>query len=158
MSLDNNHHTDITIVEDLRIKEIHEISHRIDIVNQTVKTIHIKIIFPDQIQIEATIRISLKTVPVQILVIDTIQTIDLETPCTIETKIIRIIETDSITITDYETIQTIDQTTIDQITITITIDHVIIPKIEIRTIKIDNEFFSITAQKKYTISEFTIKL
>ena len=137
MSLDNNHSTDITIEENLRIKKIHEISHRIDIVDQTVKTIDIKIIVQDQIQIEATVRTSLKTVPVQILVIDTIQTIDLETPHTfetpqtIETEIIQIIETDSIKITDHETIQTIDQTTIDQTTITITIDHVKIPKTEV---------------------------
>ena len=137
MSLDNNHSTDITIEENLRIKKIHEISHRIDIVDQTVKTIDIKIIVQDQIQIEATVRTSLKTVPVQILVIDTIQTIDLETPHTfetpqtIETEIIQIIETDSIKIKDHETIQTIDQTTIDQTTITITINHVKIPKTEV---------------------------
>ena len=85
MSLDSSHPTDITSVEDLRIKEIHEISHGIDIVDQTVKTIDIKIIIQDQIQTEATIRTSLITVPVQTIVIDTIQTIDLEIPHTKET-------------------------------------------------------------------------
>ena len=52
--LDNNHPTDITIVEDPQIKEIHEISHKIDIVDQTVKTIIIEITIQDQTQIEAT--------------------------------------------------------------------------------------------------------
>ena len=82
MPLDNNLPTDITIVENLQIKETHEISHRIDTVDETVKTIDIKIIIQDQIQIEAIIQSSLKTVPVQTLVIDTIQTIDPETPRT----------------------------------------------------------------------------
>ena len=36
MSLDNNHPKGMTIVEDLQIKEIHEISQKIDIVDQTV--------------------------------------------------------------------------------------------------------------------------
>ena len=45
MSQDNNHPTNTTIEEDLRIKKIHEISHIIDIVDQTGKTIDIKIIF-----------------------------------------------------------------------------------------------------------------
>ena len=148
MSLDSNHPTDITNVEDLRIKEFHEISHGIDIVDQTVKTIDIEIIIQDQIQTEATIRTSLKTVPVLTLVIHTIQTIDLEIPHTKETEIIQIKETDSIKIRDHETIQTMNQTTIDQITTIITLDQVTILKIEIRIIVIDKEFFlSITAQK-----------
>ena len=81
-----------------------------------------------------------KTVPVQTLVIDNIQTIDLETPHTIETEINQI-ETDSIKITDHETTQTMNQTTIDQITITITSDQVTILKLEIRNIIIDKEIF-----------------
>ena len=115
MSLDNNHPTDITIVEDLQIKEIHEFSHTIEIVDQIVRTMDIKIIFQDQFQIEAIIRTSLKTGPVQTLVNDTIQTIGPETPHTKEIEIIQIIEIDSIKITDHENIQTIDQTTVDQI-------------------------------------------
>ena len=55
MSLDNHHPTDITNVEDLRIKKNHKFSHRIDIVDQTDKTTDIKIIIQDQIQTEATI-------------------------------------------------------------------------------------------------------
>ena len=50
-------------------------------------------------------------------------------------------ETDSIKITDHEIFQTIDQTTIDQFTITITIDHVTIPKIETQIVKIEKEIF-----------------
>ena len=37
VSLENNHPKDITIVEDLQTKKIHEIFHKIDIVDQTVK-------------------------------------------------------------------------------------------------------------------------
>ena len=66
------------------------------------------------------------------LIIHTLQTIDPETPRSIETKNIRIIETDSIKVTDHETFQTINQTTEDQFTITITIDHVTIPKIDLQ--------------------------
>ena len=65
------------------------------------------------------------------LIIHTPQTIDPETPRSIETENIRIIETDSIKITDHETFQTINETIIDQFTITITIDHVTIPKIDL---------------------------
>ena len=142
MPLDNNEPTDITIVEDLQIKEKHENSHKIDIVDQTVKTIDIEIIIQDQIQKEATIRASSKTVTVQTFVIDIIQTIDPGFPHTIGKQITQTIETDSINITDPEIIHTIDQTIIDQITITITIDHVTILKIETRIIKIDKDFFS----------------
>ena len=91
------------------------------LVDQTVKTIDIK------------------------KIIHTIQTTDPETPHTTETETIRIIETDSIKVTDHETFQTIGQTTIDQITITITRDHVTICKIETRIIKIGKKIFSITA-------------
>ena len=37
--LDNNHLTEITIAEDLQIEEFQKISHKIDIVDQTVKLI-----------------------------------------------------------------------------------------------------------------------
>ena len=130
MPLDNNYATDITIVEDLQIKKIHKISHKTDIIDQTVKTIDIELIIQDQIQVIATIRTSLKTIPVQTLVIDTIQTIDPETPHTVETEFIRNIETDSFKTTDHETIQTIDQTIIDQTLIIITIDLVTLLNIE----------------------------
>ena len=94
MPLDNNNSTDITIVEDLQIKKNQKISHQIDIVDQTVKTIDVEIVIQDQIQMEATIRTSLKTFPVQTFLKDTIQKIDPETNHMIETEIIRIIETD----------------------------------------------------------------
>ena len=48
MPLDNNHPSDITIVDDLQIKKIQEISHKIDIVDQTVKAINIETIIHDQ--------------------------------------------------------------------------------------------------------------
>ena len=66
MPLDNNLPTDITFVENLQIKETHEISHRIDTVDETVKTIDIKIIIQDQIQIEAIIQTSLKQFPFEL--------------------------------------------------------------------------------------------
>ena len=55
--LENNHSTDLTIVEDRQIKEIHEISHKIDIVDQTFKITSIEITFQDQTQLEATTQI-----------------------------------------------------------------------------------------------------
>ena len=55
MPQDNNQPTGITIGEDLQIKEFHEVSHKLDIVDQRVKTIDIAKIIQDQIQIEATI-------------------------------------------------------------------------------------------------------
>ena len=39
---DNNHLTEISTAEDLRIKENHKLSHKKDIVDQTVKTINIE--------------------------------------------------------------------------------------------------------------------
>ena len=66
------------------------------------------------------------------------QTIVLKIPHTIETKVIQTIGTDNIKITDQETIPKIDQTII-----IITIDHVVILRIEIQIIKIDKESFLI---------------
>ena len=51
MPLDNKYPTDRTIVKDLQIKEIHEISHKIYIVDQTVKTINIETIKLEQKQL-----------------------------------------------------------------------------------------------------------
>ena len=123
MPLDNNHPTVITIVENLQLKEIHETSHKLDIVDQTVKTINIEIISEDQTQIEATIQIITGIVQTQTPETDTIQMIVLETPHAIETETIQTIGTDHIKITDHETIQIIDQTLV-----IITIDHVPILK------------------------------
>ena len=52
--LDNNHSTDITLAEDLQIKEIHEISQKRDVVDQTVRTINIETTIQDQTQTEVT--------------------------------------------------------------------------------------------------------
>ena len=82
MPLYNNHPTDITIVEELQIKEIHEITHKIDIVDQTIKTINIEAIIQDQTQIEATIQIITGIVQTQTHETDTIQLIVLEIPHT----------------------------------------------------------------------------
>ena len=124
MSLDNTSTTDITIVEDLLIKEIHEISHKIDIVDQTVKTINVEIIIQDQTEIEATIQITTGIVQTQTPKTDINRMIAVETSHTIETETNQTTGTDNIQIRDPETIQIIDQTLIF-----ITIDHVTILKI-----------------------------
>ena len=46
--LDDNQFTEITTTEDLQINEIHEISHKTDIVDQTVKTINTELVIQDQ--------------------------------------------------------------------------------------------------------------
>ena len=124
MSLDNTHTTDITIVEDLLIKEVHEISRKIDIVDQTVKTINVEIIIQDQTEIEATIQIITGIVQTQTPETDIIQMIALETPQTIETETNQTTGTDNIKIRDPKNIQIKHQTSIF-----ITIDHVKILKI-----------------------------
>ena len=134
MPLDNNHPTDITIVEDVQIKKIHEISRKIDIIDQKVKTINIKIIIQDQTQTEATIQIITGIVQTQPPKTDIIQLIALETPHTKETETIQTTGTDYIKKTDHETIQIIVKTLI-----IITKDHVKILKKEIQFIKIDKK-------------------
>ena len=143
ITLDNNHLTDLTIEGDLHIKEIHKISHKIDIVDQTIEAINIEITTQDQIPTETTI--SLIPVPIQTLKIDIIQIIDLETPDireieiipTIGTETIQMIEIIKIKITDNKIIQTTDQTIKDQIIIFITIDQAIFHKLYIQIIKTD---------------------
>ena len=83
-------------------------------------------------------------VPIQILGIDTIRTIDYETHHTIETKTIQPIGIETIPIIEINVTKTIDQEKIhttdpiinEQITITITIDHEIIHRIGTQTITI----------------------
>ena len=70
MSLENNHPTDMTIVEDLQIKEVHVVSHKVDIVDQTVKTTNIEIIIQDQTQTETITQIITGIVQTQIPDID----------------------------------------------------------------------------------------
>ena len=52
-----NHLSGITTAEDLQIEEIHKISHKIDIVDQTVKTTKIEITIKHQTQTEVTFQI-----------------------------------------------------------------------------------------------------
>ena len=117
-ALANNHLINLFIEEDLQLKEIHKKSHKIYTADQIVKIISIEITIQDQIQKETIIRASLKTVPIQTFIIDTIQMIEPETSYTIGVIIYsnnrnRHYQKK----TDHETIQTIDQTIIDQFTI-----------------------------------------
>ena len=136
-------HPIILVIEvDHQNKEIHEISHKIDIVDQIVKIISIEVIIHDQIQTEQNCLIPL---PIQILGIDTIQTIDHETHQTIETETIQTIEIEVIPIIEINFTKTVDQETIhttdpiinEQITTTTIIDHEIVHKIGIQTITKD---------------------
>ena len=80
-------HLIILVIEAYRQnKEIHGISHKIDIVDQIDKTINIETTIDDQIQTDQNIL--LIPVPTQTLGINTIQMIDHETHLTIETGII----------------------------------------------------------------------
>ena len=129
----------ILIIEvDHQNKEIHKIFHKIDIVDQIAKIISIEKTIHDQIQLEQNFLIA---VHIQILGIDTIQTIDHETHHKIETETIQTIGIEAIPIIEINVTKTIDQETIhttdpiitEEITITITIDHEIIHRIGIRT-------------------------
>ena len=60
--LDKNHPTEKTIAEDLQMKEFHEISHKLDIVDQTVRTINIERTIQDQTQTEVTTQFITKIV------------------------------------------------------------------------------------------------
>ena len=86
----------LVIEADHQNKEMHEIPHKIDIVDQVVKIISIKTTIHDRIQTDENIR--LIPVPSQTLGVDTIQTIDHETHLTIETGIIGTIEIEAIQI------------------------------------------------------------
>ena len=91
-------------MKDLQTKKSYEISHKIEIVDQTVKTINIEIIILDQIQIEATTQFITGTIQTQTSETDIIQMIVLETPDTIETETIQITGKDNIKTTDHETV------------------------------------------------------
>ena len=75
ITLNNNHFIIRIIEDDHQTKEINEISHKTDIVDQTVVIVSIEIISEDHIQIDLNFR--LKPVPIQIIEIDIIQMIDL---------------------------------------------------------------------------------
>ena len=131
----NNHLTEITSAEDPQIEEIHKISHRIDIFDQTVKTIRFEIKIEVQTQTEKTTRNTKGIVHTQTSEIDIIETTVLEKLHITETEITQTIGIDIIQITDHEPIQTIDQTIKN-----IKIEHVKIPRTEVLTIQIDKEF------------------
>ena len=126
---ENNHLLTLVTEVDHQNKEIHESSHKIDIVDQIVSIISIEITNHDQIQTEENIR--LIPVPIQILGIDTIQTIDHETHHTIETEtietigieVIQIIEINGFKTIDHETIHTTDLIINEQKKTTTIIDH-----------------------------------
>ena len=125
---ETNHFITLVIEADHQSKKIHENSHKIDIVDQIVKTIIIETTIHDQTP-----------------GIDTIQTIDHETHLTIEIGInptvgieaIQIIEISAITTTDQEINQTTDQNIKDPTTMTIKIDHEITHKIKTQTTTIN---------------------
>ena len=58
-------------------KDIHEVSHKTDIVDQIVEIVKIEITIQDQIQ--TNLNLCLMPVPIQMLEIEIIQIIDLET-------------------------------------------------------------------------------
>ena len=130
LTLANNNHLIIRIIEDDH--QIKENSHKMDIVDQTVKTVSIEKTIQDQNQTDLNFR--LMPVPIQILGIDIIQLIDLETLHTIEIEIIPTIgieaiqmsEIMDIKIKDHAIILTTDQIITDRSKITIKIDHAII--------------------------------
>ena len=71
--LDNNHRTYITIAEGLQIKVNHEIFHKKDLVDQTVKTINFETTIPDQSQTEVIAQIITEIVQTQTPEIDIIK-------------------------------------------------------------------------------------
>ena len=139
-----NHLITLITKADHQNTEIHEISHKIDIVDQIVETISTETIIHDQIR---TDKVHLIPVPTQTLGIDTFQMIDQEIHLTIDTEIIltigievtQIVEINDIKTIDREIILTINQITRDLTTTTIKIDHEITHKKETQTITIDKE-------------------
>ena len=103
---ENKHPADNTIAEDVQLKEIHEVSHKIDIVDQTVRTIIIETTFQDQTQTEVFIQIITGIVQTQTPEIDIIQTTVLAISHIVGTETIQTTGTDNIKITDHEAIQT----------------------------------------------------
>ena len=139
-----NHPITLTTDVDHQIKEIHEIPHKIDIVDHTVKITIIEIFIHDQTQTDTITR--LKPVPIHTLGIDTIQmidqethhTIDIEIIPTIEREVIQIIAINNITI-DHEIIQKIVQITKDLIITINKIDYEKTHNIGIKTITVDKD-------------------
>ena len=135
--LDNNHLTEITIAEDLQIKEFQKNSHKIDIVDQTVKLISLEIIIQDQTRTQVTTQITIGINHTQTTKLDIIQTTVLQILHTTESEITQTIGIDNTQITDQETNQTNDQTKI-----IITKNHVTILRTKVLTTQIEKEIKS----------------
>ena len=142
---ETNHLIDLVIEVDHQNKEIHEVSHKIDIVDQIVKIFSIETTIHNQIQTKDNIRLML--VPIQFLGIETIQTIEHEIHHTIEKEtiqtigigVIQIIEINVIKTKDQETVHTTDLIINEPITTNVIIDHEIIHEIGIHVITINKE-------------------
>ena len=140
----SNHLITLTTEVDHQIKEVHEIPHKIDIIDHRVEKPIIQINIQDQTQTDRII--ALIPVPIHILGMETIQMIDQETHHTIDTEIIptkgteviQIIAINNITI-DHEIIQTIDQITKVLIITIINIDYEKIHNTGIQTITINKK-------------------
>ena len=140
-----NHHITPVIEVDRPNEEIHEISHKIDIVDRIAKITKIEITIHDRVQIQQNL--FLHPVLIQTQGLDTKRFgIDHETHHTTEIETIHTIEIEVILIIEIRTIQTIDQGIIhiidriitDQMT-TIKTAHKIIHKIETQVTIIDTE-------------------
>ena len=142
--LEISHHTTLIIEVDHLNREILEIFHKIDIVDQIVETTT-----HDQTQTRCNnnhqITNQIETEAIQTINHETRLIIEIDTIQIIEIEITRTIEIEAIPTTviiiqtiDHETTHTTDQTITDQITIN-TIDRETIHKIEILVIIIDTE-------------------
>ena len=144
--LEVNHHTTLVIEVDHPNKEIHEISHKIDIADRIVETTtddqfqtqHNLLQHPvhNQRKIDNTQTINHEIH--HIIEIETIQIIDIETIQTIEIEVTPTIVKIVIQTTDHGIIHTTDQIIKDQMTIN-KIDQEIIHKIETQVTTIDIE-------------------
>ena len=137
-----NHHITQVIGVDRPNKEIHEISHKIDIADRIAKIT--KITIHDRIQTQQNL--FLHPVPILTQGIDTIPIIDHETHLTTEIETIHAVGIEVIQTSEIRTIQTIDQGKthiIDRIItdqmITIKTDHKLIHKFETQVTIIDTE-------------------
>ena len=74
---ETNHLKTLTTEDDHQTKELHVISHKVDKIDQIVGTASIEITIHDQTQIDQNIQLII--ILIQILGINTIQTIDQET-------------------------------------------------------------------------------
>ena len=126
------------IQDDHHTKENHKISHKTDIVDHIVEIVIIKITIQDQFQRNTNFRLMLD--PIQILEIEIIQIIGLETLHTTDIEIIPTIGIETIQTIEILDIKTINHAiilTTDQNTRVIKIDHATIHRTEFEDITID---------------------